>query len=58
MSRKQPVIGVRVQPGGPGPLNSKISLMRILLTVANFFQKFLLHKNWPGGGELLLQNVQ
>ena len=32
--------------------------MSIPLTVANFFKNILLPKNWPGGGELLLQNVQ
>ena len=32
--------------------------MSISLSVANFFQKYLLHKNWRGGGELLLKNVQ
>ena len=43
---------------GPGSLNSKICLMSIPLTEANFFKSILLHKNWRGGGELLLQNVQ
>ena len=32
--------------------------MSIPLTVANFFQSILLHKNWPGGGEVLLKTVQ
>ena len=44
---------------GPRPLNSKFCSMSVPLTVANFFQKsILLHKNWPGEGELLLKNVQ
>ena len=30
--------------------------MRITLTVANFFKSILLHKNWRGGGEFLLEN--
>ena len=29
-----------MRPGGPGPLNSKFCSMSILLTVANFFQKY------------------
>ena len=32
--------------------------MSISLTVANFFKSILLLKNWRGGGELLLKNVQ
>ena len=32
--------------------------MSIPLTTANFFQSILSHKNWRGGGELLLKNVQ
>ena len=32
--------------------------MSIPLTVANFFKRILLQKNWRGGGELLLKNVQ
>ena len=43
-----------IRPGGPGPFNSKISLMSIPLTEANFFKSILLRKNWQGGGELLL----
>ena len=49
---------VHIRPGGQGPLNSKICLMSIPCTVANVFQSILLHKNWRGGGELLLKNVQ
>ena len=43
---------------GPGFLNSKVCTMSFPLTVANFFKSILLRKNWPGGGELLLKNVQ
>ena len=32
--------------------------MSIPLTVAYFFQKYFLHKNWRGGGKLLLKNVK
>ena len=47
-----------MRQGGPGPLNSKICFMSIPLTAASFFFKsILLHKNWRGGGELLLKNV-
>ena len=38
---------------GPGPLNSKNCSTSIPLTVANFFQKYFVHKKWRGGGELL-----
>ena len=46
------------RPWGPVPLNLNICSMSIPLTVSNFFQSILLHKNWPGGGEVLLKNVQ
>ena len=47
-----------MRPGSPGPLNSKFCSMSIPLAVANFFKSILLHKNWRGGGQLLLKNVQ
>ena len=49
------IIGVHIRPG---PFNLKLYSMSIPLTVANFFQKFLLHKNRRGGGELFLKNAQ
>ena len=58
LSWKQPVIGVHIRPGGPDTFNSKSCLMSITLTVAFFFKSILLHKNWRGGGELLLKTVQ
>ena len=42
----------------PGPPNSKFDSMSFSLIVANFFQSILFHKNWLGGSELLLKNVQ
>ena len=51
-------LGVHMQFGGPGPLNSKNCSMSIPLTVVNSFKSFLLHKNWRGGGEFLFKNVQ
>ena len=43
---------------GTDPLNFKFCSMSIPLTVANFFQNSLLHKNWRGGGALVVKNAQ
>ena len=46
-----------MRPEGPGPLNSKICSMSIPFTLVIYFKSILLHKNWQGGGKLLLKNV-
>ena len=48
--------GTYTAKGSIGPLNSKICSIGIPLTEANFFKSILLHRNWRGGGKLLLKN--